>query len=88
MKSIRILAILTVLGLLTACAAPDMQLDQAFWQNHQQKIDVAQTKAPKAALFQTGNQGLLDVVVSDVVTHKFNNYLKTIDTKEIASITR
>ncbi len=86
MKSIRILAVLAVLGLLTACAAPDVQLDQAFWQNHQQKVDVAHTKAPKAALYQQGQQGLLDVVVSDVVTHKFNDYLKTVDTKEIASL--
>lgn len=86
MKSIYMMTVAGVLGLLTACAAPDVQLDQTFWQNHKQKIDVAQAKLPKATLYQQGQQGLLDVVVSGVVSNKFDNYLKTVDVKQISSL--
>jgi hypothetical protein len=78
-KILPFIVILLATLVFSGCVAPNIQLTDTFWQNHNQKIAVAVTKAPKPGLYQKGEVGLLDYAITNIVNSKFERHLKTTD---------
>ena len=62
--------------LLTGCASPNVPLKASFWKNHKQKVAVTTTTPMQAGLYQEGDQGLVDYIISSGVAHSFRDYLR------------
>ncbi|TAK72072.1 MAG: hypothetical protein EPO11_10490 [Gammaproteobacteria bacterium] len=65
---------------LAGCASErNIQLSDNFWQNKQQKIAVATTKAPTPQFYRVGQQGLLDVAINNSMNKDLDKRLERID---------
>ncbi len=61
---------------LAGCSAPaPVELQHSFWQDHHQRVLVAKAKPITPGLYQNGQQGLLDIAISDASTNDFQNHL-------------
>lgn len=81
MKKLLVISALATTVFLTGCATEqNIPLADNFWQHSKQKVAIAKTTAPTPQLYQTGNEGLLDVAINNAVNHKLNNYLSHADT--------
>ena len=71
------LACLGLFGLaLAGCSAPaPVELQHSFWQDYHQRVVVAKAKPITPGLYQNGQQGLLDIAISDASTNDFQNHL-------------
>lgn len=78
----RILTVSCLLVLLAGCASQsNIKLADSFWQNKQQKIVVAATKAPTPGLHTEGQQGLLDVAINSAMTSDMDKALQRTNLK-------
>ena len=67
-----------ILFILTGCAQ-NMRLSEHFWHDKQQKIAVVSTQAPVPQVYETGNQGLIDIAINKSQNRPLNYYLKRMD---------
>lgn len=75
--------------LLSGCATSpksNIPVSKDFWKGNEQKIAVVTTKIPEAKFYHTGQEGLLDLAINNMVTSSFQNYLKTVDTASQVSV--
>lgn len=81
----KILLVIILGSLLSACASPNVPLKPTFWQERP-KVKVANDKLPQPVLYHMGQQGILDYVISDAVTKDFNHYLHNFDLNKLVSL--
>lgn len=75
-----------ILSLAGCATVPDVPLQKKFWQDHKQKVNITTNKPDNAYLYQTGGEGLLDIAINDIVTNKFQTYLKTYPVQKITNV--
>jgi hypothetical protein len=86
MKSFfRYFFIFFILILLAGCITPNVPIQNSFWQN-KSKIAVAMTKIPKPQLYKVGQQGLLDMAISDSVTKQFDEHIQLYNLSSLVSL--
>lgn len=79
---------LLCLALLTGCATPQppVPMDQAFWNEKQERIGVAYTPLPAPTVALTGQQGLLDYAVNSGMASGLRAKVETWDTSSLREI--
>lgn len=75
-----------LVGLAGCASVPNVPLQKKFWQEHKQKVDIAASKSKPATLYHTGREGLIDIAINDMVTNKFQNYLRVYPVKTVTDI--
>lgn len=74
---------------MTGCATQkNMELSDNFWQQKNQKIVVAKSKAPKPEVMQVGNQGLIDYAINTQMAKPINERLEKVDTSWYPALQR
>jgi hypothetical protein len=87
MKKFLLIFIVSFLNFsLSSCATKNVPLQKEFWGSKDKKVTVAMNKLPKAALYQRGAQGLLDMAIAEIATTSFANKLKYYEAKQFAAI--
>lgn len=80
MKLYRLMWLTLFCIFVTGCVSTkQVNLPTNFWQNKQQNIVVARAKAPTPGLYQQGREGVVDMMINQVVTDKFNQRIKQAD---------
>jgi hypothetical protein len=79
---------LLCLVLLTGCATPQppVPMDQAFWNEKQERIGVAYTQVPAPTVILTGQQGLLDYAVNSGMASGLRAKVETWDASSLREI--
>ena len=79
---------LLCLALLTGCATPQppVPMDQAFWNEKQERIGVAYTQLPAPTVALTGQQGLLDYAVNSGMAAGLRAKVETWDASSLREI--
>ena len=60
---------------LAGCAAPNHSIPPQFWQNKQQAVAISNGKAIHGTMLRAGAEGIADIIVNNIVTSKFDNYI-------------
>jgi hypothetical protein len=78
---IRCVGILLLALTMVGCATPprNIQLAENFWAEKDQKILVAEFKAPTPTMYKLGNQGLLDMAITSIANSGVNQHLAKSD---------
>jgi hypothetical protein len=73
---------------LTGCATPQppVAMDQAFWNEKQERIGIAVSEIPKPDVIMTGNQGLLDVAVNSGLAAGLRSKVETWDNSALSEL--
>ncbi len=79
---------LLCLALLTGCATPQppVPMDQAFWNEKQERIGVAYTQVPAPTVLLTGQQGLLDYAVNNGMASGLRAKVETWDASSLREL--
>lgn len=86
MFNIKYFILLTFYLILTGCAStPNVSLSPNFWKNPQH-VKVSNDKKHHAEFYQEGSEGILDVVINNAVTNRFQAHLKNYKLAEFNSI--
>ncbi|HMH18128.1 MAG TPA: hypothetical protein VK572_08275, partial [Burkholderiales bacterium] len=78
-SSIRILAGVGLLLLLSACAVGPVAMNSEFWSQTDRGVGVAVAKLPEAMPHKVGSQGLLDIAINNAMADELSTSLKTVD---------
>jgi len=72
---------------LQGCVTQPVVLKDDFWAQNNESIAVVLQEIPKQGeLYKQGGQGLLDVVISSVVTKDVNTYLESLNAESFAQV--
>ncbi len=81
-KPIQVILGATIFATLVGCATKqqNVELSENFWQNKNQKVTVATTKAPQPQIYQTGDAGgLLGLAITAAMNNKLENHIEKLD---------
>lgn len=90
MKGIRVglISIFAFAAVLTGCATPQppVAMDQAFWNEKQDRIGVAISEIPSPSVQMTGQQGLLDIAVNKGMASGLSKKVETWDSSSLSEL--
>ena len=81
-----ILINLVLAGLLSGCAgAPNVSAPKSFWQNKNQQVDIAKmpSSEDKASFYSVGDQGILDLAITESLNKSTKKILSQYDAQKI-----
>ena len=80
-NAIKCLLLTCALSMLGACTSVNnVPLNRSFWKKPEQ-VAVVQEPGFKPQFYPEGQQGILDLIVEDIATKNFRNYLQTLNMK-------
>ena len=83
---IKFISIFVAILAISGCATPNVTLPESFWQDHQQKIVVANGTIPKPELYQQGQVAGGEMLINRMISDQFQQYLSHYSLKSIADI--
>ena len=76
-------------GLLVGCSSGpgNVKMNPSFWNTPHQKIIIATATLPTPSLYMKGDQGLIDVLASDIATSDLSKHLEHMNIASINDLT-